>query len=237
MRQEDLYPGLMAAYVRGCAIGSGAASLPEELLSKPLKALSDNELQMICLAGKSAGLKLYRFKNTHDDLPRVRKVLGFLKGIQFENLLDIGSGRGVFLLPFLTQFPWVKVTSADILEHRVRFLQQIADGGVDNLTAVCADLCEQPFPDKSFDVVTILEVLEHIPEVDKAVQSAVNMARNFVVVSVPNQPDNNPEHIHLLTKEKLTALFQAAGCKRLSFDGVNGHLIMIATLDMPCSER
>lgn len=33
------------------------------------------------------------------------------------------------------------------------------------------------------------------------------------------------EHIHLLTKEKLTALFSAAGLK---FGGVNGHLLLTA---------
>lgn len=226
MVQKELYSSLMAAYVRGC----GEAVVSEDLLTTPLEALTDEELEVLYAAGKAAGLKLYRFKNSHDDLPRVRKVLGFMKGISFESLLDVGSGRGVFLFPFLDAFPWVQVTSADILDYRVEFLQTIARGGLERLKAVNADICSQPFPDQSFDVVTLLEVLEHIPEVDKAVQSAVRMARKFVVVSVPNQPDDNPEHIHLLTKEKLTALFREAGCQKLSFDGVNGHLIMIAAL-------
>jgi 2-polyprenyl-3-methyl-5-hydroxy-6-metoxy-1,4-benzoquinol methylase len=50
------------------------------------------------------------------------------------------------------------------------------------------------------DIVTLLEVLEHIPDVEKAV-AAVRMARKYVVVSVPSKEDNNPEHIHLLTKK------------------------------------
>ncbi len=226
MIQNELYSGLMAAYVRG----SGEAALSQELLSKPLEDLTDYEIDTIYAAGKAAELKLYRFKNTHDDLPRVRKVLGFLKGIAFESLLDVGSGRGVFLFPFLEAFPWVTVTSADILDYRVDFLQKLSQGGLERLTAVNANICDQPFPNKSFDVVTLLEVLEHISNVEQAVQAAVKVARKFVVVSVPNQPDDNPEHIHLLTKDKLTELFRKAGCERLSFDGVNGHLIMIATL-------
>ncbi len=175
--------------------------------------------------------KLYRFKRGHEDLPRVRKVLGFLRGIAFENLLDVGSGRGVFLFPLLDGFPWVEVTAIDILPHRVSFLQALTAGGLRRLTATEADLCTQPFPDGSFDVVTLLEVLEHIPQVDRAVEAAVRMARKFVVVTVPSHPDNNPEHIHLLTKARLTELFQAAGCNRLRFDGVNGHLILIATME------
>ncbi|MCD8132102.1 MAG: class I SAM-dependent methyltransferase, partial [Lachnospiraceae bacterium] len=89
----------------------------------------------------------------------------------------------------------------------------------------------QPLPDKSVDVVTMLEVLEHIPDVEAAVNSAVRIARKHIVVSVPSKPDDNPEHIHLLTRDRLTELFTGAGCRKLNFDGVNGHLIMIVTLD------
>ena len=174
--------------------------------------------------------KLYAFKNTHSDMPRVRRVLGFLKSVQFETLLDVGSGRGVFLFPFLEEFPWVQVTSLDILPHRVEFLQDLSRGGITQLHAMEGDICEQPFPDKSVDMVTMLEVLEHIPEVERAVRAAVRMARKYVVVTVPSKPDNNPEHIHLLTKEILTELFGAAGCTRLHFDGVTGHLFMVAAL-------
>ena len=76
----------------------------------------------------------------------------------------------------------------------------------------------------------MLEVLEHIPKVEQAVNAAVRLTRRYVVVTVPSKPDNNPEHIHLLTKERLTELFSAAGCERLKFGGVNGHLIAIASL-------
>ena len=74
----------------------------------------------------------------------------------------------------------------------------------------------------------LLEVLEHIPNVRVAIRNAVRLARRFAVVSVPSKPDNNPEHIHLLTKPILTAYFEEAGCKALRFDAVSGHLILIA---------
>lgn len=90
--------------------------------------------------------------------------------------------------------------------------------------------CSRPFAEDSFDVVTALEVLEHIPDVERAVDAAVRMARRYVVATVPSRPDNNPEHIHLLTKQKLTELFENAGCRRLHFDGVPGHLFLAASL-------
>lgn len=161
---------------------------------------------------------------------RIGRALGFLHSVSFCTMLDVGSGRGVFLIPFMKEFPQAEVTSLDLLEKRVIFLNELADGGFRQLHAEQKNICDQPFPDGSFDVVAMLEVLEHIPEVEKAVQAAVNMAKKYVVVTVPSKPDNNPEHIHLLTKDRLTQMFREAGSSRLHFDGVEGHLFLAAVI-------
>lgn len=223
----DLKPA--AAWLRGHALRTGIPRIEPELLEMPLAVLTDRELAEIVALGEEARQKLYPFKAGKSELPRVRRVLSFLHGIAFETLLDIGSGRGVFVLPFMEEFPQVQVTSLELLEKRVTFLNELASGGYCQLTALNKSICDCPFPENSFDVVTLLEVLEHIPEVGKAVAAAVKMAKRYVVVSVPSKPDNNPEHIHLLTRDILTELFHAAGCAKLHFDGVNGHLILIAT--------
>ena len=218
-----------AAWLRGHALKTGAPEIDRELLEMPLEVLTDEELASIVAVGEESGQKLYPFKVGKAELPRVRQVLGFLHGIEFRTLMDVGSGRGVFLLPFMEEFPQVQVTSLDLLEKRVAFLNELSAGGYHQLKAFGENICNQPYPENSFDVVTLLEVLEHIPEVEKAVAAAVKMAKRYVVVSVPSQPDDNPEHIHLLTKDILTELFSKAGCSKLHFGGVNGHLIMIAT--------
>lgn len=220
-----------AAWILGHARASGIPVLPEKLLGRTADGCTDDELLRIIEAGQAAGLKLYPFKAGTQTLARTRRGLGFLRSIQFETMLDVGSGRGVFLIPFMKEFPWVRVTSLDLLEKRVTFLNELADGGFQQLHAEQRDICTQPFQDNSFDVVTLLEVLEHIPEVEKAVTAAVKMARQYVVVTVPSKPDDNPEHIHLLTKDRLTQLFGATGCTKLHFDGVEGHLFLVATID------
>jgi len=220
---------LKYAYIRGVSLRTGKPALEEALLSKPLSGLTDDDKATLESAGREAGLKLYRFKNM-GELARVQKAMGFLKGVRPENLLDVGSGRGVFLFPFLREFPGVPVTSADILDYRVEFLRDMTRGGIENLTAVRENIVSWNAPDKSFDVVTMLEVLEHIPEVEKAIFNAVRLAKRYVVVSVPSKEDNNPEHIHFLTKNILTDIFTRAGAKSLHFDGVNGHLFMIARI-------
>ena len=220
-----------AAWLRGHSIRTGIPRIDTELLEMPLEVLTDEELAAIVQAGEAAGLKLYPFKSDKADLPRVRQVLSFLRGVEFDTLLDVGSGRGVFVLPFLDAFPHVQVTSLDLLDKRVTFLNDLSRGGYRQLTAHNQNICDEPFPENSFDVVTLLEVLEHIPQVEKAIAAAVKMARKYVVVSVPSKPDDNPEHIHLLTKDILTNLFAAEGCTKLHFSGVNGHLILVAAIE------
>ncbi len=179
-------------------------------------------------AGKAAGLKVHYFKRS-ELLPRVRLVLGFLRGVAFDSLLDVGSGRGAFLWPFLESFPGKEVHVIDMLASRASLFRAVEAGGLPRFHAHGGDVRELSLPDGSVDVVTLLEVLEHIPDVEGAVRNAVRIARRHVVVTVPSGPDGNPEHIHLLTRERLGELFGAAGCGRLNFGGVPGHTFMVAT--------
>ena len=98
------------------------------------------------------------------------------------------------------------------------------------MTVTQDDVCTVDMGENVADVVTMLEVLEHIPDVEAAIRNAVRMARHYVVITVPSKEDDNPEHIHLLTKDKLTRCFQACGVTRLTFDGVPGHLFMMARI-------
>ena len=238
VESEQFYIRFAAAYARGMAI-CGEAGLPglrqsfaeKGLMEKNLDDLTEAEACQIIEEGKAAGLKFYYFKKTHDEMPRVRRVLGFLRSIEMENLLDIGSGRGVFLWPCMNAFPQLSVTSIDLLRHRVEMLDAVRRGGARNLSVEPGDICGLPLPDKSYDVVAMLEVLEHIKDVSVAIRSAVRIAKKYIIITVPSKPDDNPGHIHLLTKARLTELFEKAGCSRLHFDGVPGHLIMIAVMD------
>ncbi len=204
--EQQYIPFLIEAYLRGYAMRyEGKPDAPE--------------------------IKTHYFK-VREDLPRVQRVLGFLQGIaaagRCGSLLDVGSGRGVFLFPLLRDFPQMEVTSIDILPHRVELLQCVRDGGVTNLHPLLADICTWDAPDKSFDVVTMLEVMEHIPDTQAVVRNAVRLARNYIVVSVPSKPDDNPEHIHLFSNADLERLFLSNGCRSVKFMSVTNHRIMTA---------
>ena len=86
------------------------------------------------------------------------------------------------------------------------------------------------FRDGAFDAVTLLEVLEHMPNPERALASAVRVAHRFVVATVPSKEDDNPEHIHLFDAKSLRALFADAGAPTVRFDYVRGHILVIASL-------
>ena len=221
------YEKLMCAYLRGYFKEHQEIKVDKNLLNKELDLLTNEEVNILDELGKKHQLKNYYFKDK-DVLARVSIVLGFLRNIYPETLLDVGSGRGVFLFPLLKEFPYLKVTSVDIISKRVEVMEYMNSGGIDNLIAINGNICNLELEDNSYEIVTMLEVLEHIPNVSDAVKNAVRIAKNFIVVTVPSKEDDNPEHIHLLTKEKLTKLFNEAGITNLKFGGVNGHLLLIA---------
>jgi ubiquinone/menaquinone biosynthesis C-methylase UbiE len=124
--------------------------------------------------------------------------------------------------------PWLPVTALDVRADRVAGIQAVADGGVENLVARQGDATRLPFDDAQFDVVTLLEVLEHIHDTTRALAEVCRVARRWVVLSVPARPDDNPEHIHLFDAPALDRLLRAAGAARVSFEYVPGHIVALA---------
>jgi ubiquinone/menaquinone biosynthesis C-methylase UbiE len=173
--------------------------------------------------GLEAGLKLHKFKR-NTELPRVRRVIGLLRALAPTTLLDVGSGRGTFLWPLLDAFVELPVTSIDRDPRRARDLGAVRLGGITRLTVARADAQHLPFADQSFDAVSLLEVLEHLPDPSAAAREALRVARRFVIVSVPSKEDDNPEHIHLFDHQSLAQLFPS---RKVSFEHVLNHIIAI----------
>ncbi|MDF2692861.1 MAG: Methyltransferase type 11 [Labilithrix sp.] len=196
----------------------------------PASILGDDE--KVFREGLARGLKMHKFKRLDDRLlARVRRVLSMLAGLAPANLLDVGSGRGAFLWPLLDAFPDLEVTAIDLDERRAADLAAIGIGGLSRLSAQQMDATALRFEDDSFDGVSLLEVLEHMPTPSLAAREAVRIARRFVVASVPSKPDDNPEHIHLFDRTTLTALFEEAGARRVTVDYVPGHMVALALVD------
>jgi ubiquinone/menaquinone biosynthesis C-methylase UbiE len=203
------YTELAAAFVRG-KIGGADDLSPEESIE----------------LGRARGLRLHKFKR-QAELPRVRKVLGVLQGLTPASLLDIGSGRGAFLWPLLDLFPHMRVIALDRNPARVADIDAVGRGGRGNLHSLLADATAICLADDCVDVVTALEVLEHLPRPALAAAEAVRIARNFIVASVPSKEDDNPEHIQLFNRESFEALWIEAGARGVNIQYVLNHMIAV----------
>ncbi len=231
--QEFYFVRLAAAMVRGKVLWGQLPSnvFPEAWVREDWATLSDLECVEITQAGLASGLRLHRFKRTMN-LSRVTKVLGMLRAFDPGSLLDIGSGRGAFLWPLLDAFPNLPVMAVETSAVRARQIETVAAGGVKNISVIQGDVTKKETVDslENHDVVTALEVLEHVPEVEAACRACVRLANRAVLVSVPSKEDDNPEHIHLLTRSRLEGLFDLPEVKRIQFDAVPGHLLAVVTL-------
>jgi methionine biosynthesis protein MetW len=97
------------------------------------------------------------------------------------SVLDLGCGDGSFLECLQREVPGIRVRGADVSETA---LAKARARGID---AARLDLTE---PDaevpRGYDVITALEVIEHVPDAEAVVRKAAAAARRFVIVSVPN---------------------------------------------------
>jgi len=222
---------LAAAYVRGNVLRTGAKWLmPEELTTKKLDSLSVEEIQKIIEAGKVYDLHFHRFREDYAGVARNRFVLDFLHSICFNSVLVVGSGRGSFLYPLLAEFQLTEITAIDLLAYRIELLQDLTRGGIDTLTALTGDICNSSLGQDAMDIVTLLEVLKHVSDVPAAIKVAVGTARKYVVVSVTQEVDDDPNYVQSLSMPSLSKYFNTAGVTKLKFERVKGSLILIASV-------
>jgi len=98
--------------------------------------------------------------------------------------------------------------ASDFDESRVQAAQALNP----NIRCAKESLYELHRPDNSFDLVIVLEVLEHLKNPDRALRGICRVARKWVIVSVPREPlwrlmnlarlkyvksmGNTPGHVH-----------------------------------------
>lgn len=145
-----------------------------------------------------------RQEKYHDPNPVVGFVIrrfferlgGVLAELRPESVLDAGCGEGEML-------------RRGALPPGVRPV--LLDRNPDSAAQLLGSVTALPFASRSFDVVTCLEVLEHLEDPASAVRELARVARRAIVVSVPHEPwfragnvlrgkhlgglGNHPEHV------------------------------------------
>lgn len=142
-------------------------------------------------------------------MTKLHNVLGTPTG----TVVDVGVGEG-----FALERMFPTGTTAVALEYR-HDKAKVASERLDAVSVVRGDAGVLPFPDRSADLVTSIEVLEHLPTYEQAVAEMARICRGRLVVSVPWEPwfrlgnlgrgknvkrlGNDPEHVQAFTPKRL----------------------------------
>lgn len=114
-----------------------------------------------------------------------QRLYGLLGQARPRSVLEIGCGEG-FVLDYLAKRqPEVAYTGADLSRAAVTMGRQITARGI---AYTCAHGGQMPFPDRSFDLVLLSEVLEHIPGPEQVLAEAIRLSRAYLLITVPLEP-------------------------------------------------
>jgi 2-polyprenyl-3-methyl-5-hydroxy-6-metoxy-1,4-benzoquinol methylase len=93
-------------------------------------------------------------------------------------VLDAGCGTGVLLQQILEQYPHVRVTGSEYSPQGLEFAQKRLPNGEFHVL----DLSEQTLGRK-FDLVTCIDVLEHIDDDRAALKNMLAMTAGHMILS------------------------------------------------------
>jgi len=140
-------------------------------------------------------------------LAGIELVLSVLKRESFSSVLDVGCGDGRFLREASNAFEGVKFHGIDYSEKAIAFARAFNP----SLSYSCFDI-ETESLDKKYDVVTMMEVLEHIPPgnvptfLESVSQALSPGGRLFLTVPHINKMVNDKHYQHFSNETLRNAL-------------------------------
>ncbi|HEY7965974.1 MAG TPA: class I SAM-dependent methyltransferase, partial [Solirubrobacteraceae bacterium] len=99
-----------------------------------------------------------------------------------ESLLDVGCGEGVLTQRWAGQLAPRRVVGIDLDDPLIA--AEWASRQAPNLTYIAQRAEQLPFADNEFDLVTAIEVLEHVPDPAHTVAEMARCAARHVLISV-----------------------------------------------------
>ncbi|KAF7551389.1 hypothetical protein G7Z17_g5043 [Cylindrodendrum hubeiense] len=115
-------------------------------------------------------------------LPRLQAMV---KETPQLKLLDVGAGPGTISASFAKYMPDGQVTATDISDEILGRAKEHADSvGVKNIQFQKANVYELPFPDSSFDIVHVHQVLCHLDAPPDAIREIVRVTKPRGVVAL-----------------------------------------------------
>jgi 2-polyprenyl-3-methyl-5-hydroxy-6-metoxy-1,4-benzoquinol methylase len=141
------------------------------------------------------------------------------------SLLDIGCGEGVLTHDWAVRLDGRRVVGIDLDDPELR--AEWERRSAPNLEYRVMRAENLPFADGEFDLVTAIEVLEHVPDPEHTLSEMARCAQRHLLVSVPREPlwralnmargayvgqlGNTPGHLNHWSKRSFIALLERHG--------------------------
>jgi 2-polyprenyl-3-methyl-5-hydroxy-6-metoxy-1,4-benzoquinol methylase len=182
----------------------------------------------------SGGSKGFGYVNYDEDKEPMRvvffKYLDLIKYISKKTgkLFDVGAATGFFV--DLAQKKGFIASGVEISEYAVKLANS---KGLDLKTGTLESILLEP---GHFDVITMLDVLEHLPDPEKSLRIVNKLLKTdgLVIINTPNSGSffarltrKNwhllvpPEHIHLFNKVGVMELLKRSGFKIIKITHIN----------------
>lgn len=106
-----------------------------------------------------------------------------LDGLQPEVVVEIGAGEGRITERLVARFPDATVVGLDLPATNLA-----EEWDEIEVPMFFGDATRMPFVDGSIDLVVGLEVLEHVPQPERALADIARVCRGTAILSVPREP-------------------------------------------------
>ena len=110
-------------------------------------------------------------------------LYSYVNKIKPKKILDVGCGEG-FTLKYLTKKGKFSLHGIDSSKEAIRLARKIAPKS----RLRVGDVTKLPFKGNSFDIVLLLEILEHLENPKKIIKEVKRLAKKAVIISVPREP-------------------------------------------------
>ncbi|MFX1393363.1 MAG: class I SAM-dependent methyltransferase [Promethearchaeota archaeon] len=161
--------------------------------------------------------------------------------IKFKNGIDLGSSGNSFLY-FLNDIPRkfsFDIAFISLMQYSKSQLKKSSNGNFVKIwNPLCGDLTRLPYRNNSFDLVSALDVLEHIKDDELAISEISRILKKdgIAVITVPHRmkyytnQDQLIGHYRRYEVEQILSLFDKYNLKNLKVFGVYGKFMKIADI-------
>jgi SAM-dependent methyltransferase len=165
------------------------------LLAKFMKVLPEDVYAIYCLIDEDH----LEYSNNYARFRMLKKLCD-----GFESVLEVGCATG----HIISRIEAKRKAGVDVSKVAI-FLAKKRHKNVEFKVANATKL---PFDDKSFDVVILPELIEHLNKRNaiKAIKEASRVAKNKIIITTPNGIHESPMHKQTFTIDSLRGLIYTA---------------------------